>query len=175
MNLKSKTFEILFKNPALIGYLVKKFNDMYSDNQMGKTIVQKLMYLLTRRGTTDFAYSLYHYGPYSSKVSAELDFAKNLGLVDINWKDEKGFFIKPTKKIDEFESLLGEEDKKSIDEIVNKFGGFNAKDLSIVATAFYVMDNFDVSKNIVIDVVWGLKPKYKTHKIKTLLERAGVI
>jgi len=66
----------MFKNSGLLGYLVKSLKQKYPDRQIGKTVIQKMMYLLSRNGIMDFEFSMYHYGPYSSEVAGELNFAE---------------------------------------------------------------------------------------------------
>jgi len=167
--------ESIFTYPRLIGYLLKRMEDSYPDKQIGKTIVQKMMYLLTREGTVDFNYSMYHYGPYSSEVSGELNFASSSGIVDINWVDDKGYFIKSTQKLENFENLLTDQDKQVIDELVKKFGRFNANELSLIATAFFLKDNFNVSDVRLAEVVHNAKPKYPYKSIEIVLQKAGIL
>ncbi len=83
--------KISFNNVAMIGYLVKELNEKYPDAQVGKTVVQKMMFLLNRMKICDFNYTLYHYGPFSSEVANELDYASDLGIVEIEWEEDKGY------------------------------------------------------------------------------------
>jgi hypothetical protein len=56
----------IFKNPAVIGYLVKKMSEFYPGKQIGKTIVQKLIFLLVEKNIFYFRYSMFNYGHFSS-------------------------------------------------------------------------------------------------------------
>ena len=167
--------ESIFTYPTLLGYLLKRMEDGYPDKQIGKTIVQKMMYLLTREGTVDFNYSMYHYGPYSSEVSGELNFASSAGIVNINWVDDKGYFINSTQKLENFKNLLTDQDTQVIDELVKKFGRFNAIELSLIATAFFLKDNFNVLDVKLAEVVHDAKPKYSHEYIKAVLQSAGIL
>ena len=128
----------IFKKPALIGYLVKALESERSEKQIGKTVVQKMVFLLMQRGVVDFAYSMYHYGPYSSGVSTELNFAENSDIVEIEWIENRGYFIKPGDALENFEPLVTKAEKQEVDKIVKEFGGFTAEDLSLIATALYL-------------------------------------
>lgn len=167
--------ESIFWEPALIGYLVKRLNEKYPGNQVGKTVVQKMMYLLTREGVSDFRYSMYHYGPYSSAVSGELNFAENSEIVDIDWIKEKGYSIKPGTALNKFEDLLTEDDKEKVNEISDKFGNFNAGALSLIATALFLKDNYDVADDELPQLVHRLKEKYDVSHISKLLKEVGII
>jgi len=167
--------ESIFWGPALIGYLVKCLNEKFPDNLVGKTVVQKMMYLLIREGVGDFRYSMYHYGPYSSAVSGELNFAESSEIVDINWIEEKGYSIKPGSTLSKFEDLLTEEDKEKVNEISVKFGKFNAGALSLIATALFLEDNYDVAADELPQLVHRLKEKYDVSYIKKILKEAEII
>ncbi len=166
--------ESIFKNPTLIGYLVKKIKMKNPKRQVGKTIVQKMMYLLNRKDVIDFDYSMYHYGPYSSEVSGELNFAENSGIVHVNWINDKGYFIDATPKLKKFEKLITEGEKKAIDEIVEGFGSFNAIELSIIATGFFLKDNFGVRDTEVVNVIHQFKQDYTVEFIENIIRKAGI-
>ena len=163
----------ILRGVAMVSHSVKKLSVRYPDSQIGKTIVQKTMYMLTREGVIDFNYSMYHYGPYSSQVSSEINFAENIGAVEIDWISDKGYFIKP--KSDELEGVLSEDDKQAIDRVIDKYGRFNAIEISIIATALFVEDNFEVNDTEeLVRVVTSLKPQY-SNRIKNILKEGGVI
>lgn len=164
----------IFKNPVLIGYMIKKIGEKYPDKQVGKTFVQKIFYLLTRQGVVDFNYSMYHYGPYSSEVSGELNFAESSGIVNVEWIEDKGYFINSTSKLDKFKSLLKDEEMQAIDDMIETFADFNAIELSLIATALYSRDNFEVSDEKLAEVVHNAKPNYSLDLIGRVLRRAGI-
>ena len=163
----------ILRGVAMVSHSVKKLSEKYPDSQIGKTIVQKIMYMLTRERVIDFNYSMYHYGPYSAQVSSEINFAENIGAVEIDWISDKGYFIKP--KSDELEGVLSEDDKQVVDRVIDKYGRFNAIEISIIATALFVEDNFEVNDTEeLVRVVTSLKPQYSS-RIKNILKEGGVI
>ena len=91
--------ESIFKGPALVAYLVKRMSETYPDKQVGKTVIQKLLFLLTRAGVVDFDYAMYHYGPYSAQALSELNFAEDIGAVEIVWVPNEGYFITPGRHL----------------------------------------------------------------------------
>lgn len=167
--------ESLFRNSGLIGYLVKGLKEKYPSKQIGKTVIQKMMYLLSRSNVANFGFSMYHYGPYSSEVSGELNFAERNGIVDISWKDAEGYYINPTERVQNFEYLLSDDEKRVVDDLVTRFGRFKAVDLSLIATALYLKDNFDVEEYRLVEAVHSAKKKYPTKYIKSILEGSGIL
>ncbi|HOT06259.1 MAG: hypothetical protein A4E45_00362 [Methanosaeta sp. PtaB.Bin039] len=175
MSMGEDSEESMFKTSGLMGYLVKRLNEERPDTQVGKTIIQKMMYLLSRNGIIDFDFSMYHYGPYSSEVAGELNFAERNGIVEISWEDDKGYFIKPTNKIEKFSYLLDDDEKRAVDELIERFGGFKAIDLSLIATALYLKDNFGVGDDRLVDAVHNAKNKYSLVYIEGVLKAGGII
>lgn len=167
--------ESIFKNPALVGYLVKRAGEEYPGKQIGKTIIQQMMYLLARRNEVNFDHSMHHYGPYSAQVSYELNFAENSDIVQIKWVNDKGYFIKTTPKLKNFASLIADGEKHAIDDIVKKFGEFNAIDLSIITTAFFLKDNFGVHETKLAGVVHQVKQSHSLQYIENVLNKSGVL
>src|SRR5208337_4905359 len=115
-NEERQTAESAFENPALVGYLVKKLRQQ-SRQQIGKTKIQKIVYLLTRKNIVDFDYSMHYYGPYSPKVAEELSVAETAEIIRSQWDEKKGFFLSKGKKEEEFEYLLEASKRDGIDEI----------------------------------------------------------
>jgi uncharacterized protein YwgA len=166
--------ESIFKGPAFITHLVKTISEKYPDKQVGKTVIQKLLFLLTREGVVDFDYSMYHYGPYSAQAFIELNFAEDIGAVEVVWVQNRGYFIKP--KDTSLERLLDEEEKAVINRIAEKYGTFNATELSIITTALFVRDYFGVvDDEEIVQVVASLKPQYRRDRIGDILKNCGVV
>ena len=164
--------ENIFHNPTLISYVVKTMKETYPDAQVGKTVIQNLVYFLSRKGVCDFDYSLYHSGPHSSQVSIELNFAEEIGAVAIDWIPDKGYFISPGTMCSS--KLLFQNTEKTerdvIDEVVQEYGAYNAIEISIIATALFLKENFGVNdQSNLEDVVLSLRPQYNKTRISDLL------
>lgn len=170
----------LLKGVALVYTLIKKLTEQNPNIQIGKTVIQKMMYLLERERNYDFGFSMYHYGPYSIKVSSYLNFAENIGGINIKWFPEKGYFIEPRnlEEIETFEKSLDEKDQEAIEKIVSIYGKLEpiAIKLSIIATAIYVRENFGVSQeHELIKIIGTLKPQHSLDYIRQVLQEADVI
>jgi len=168
------TYESVFKYPALIGCLVKKIKDKYEGKQIGKTIIQKMIYLLGREGVGDFNYSMYHYGPYSSGVSKELYFAERAGIVDIQWIMNGGYDIGITDKLKTYLDEVTTEEETIINTVVEKYGSYSAVELSIIATALFLKDNYAVSPEELPRMVNNIKPQYDTPYIEKILKKGDI-
>ncbi|MBT8508455.1 hypothetical protein AZH53_08560 [Methanomicrobiaceae archaeon CYW5] len=157
---------------AVICNLIKIMKENYP-HQIGKTAIQKMVYLLTREKITNHRYSLYNYGPYSSDVMRALDICEYYNNIDIEWKKDIGYEISPGKNVD-FGNLDPDEIGK-ITKTVTKYSSYNALDLSIITTALYVLDNESInSDQELVDAVIEIKPKYK-NKVEKILRDSNII
>jgi len=137
-------------------------------------VVQKMIYLFGLESDTSFGYSMYHYGPFSKSAASALDLAKKHGLVTIEWRPEKGYFIEPTDKIAEEE--IDDETREALDRVVEKFGDYSAMELSIIATGFYVKKNFEYGgEKELIETVSSMKPEHQKGWIEDILSKEGII
>lgn len=166
------------KKPVLIGYLVKKLIEEYPSNQIGKTKAQKMVFLLTQKDITkeipvDFDYSMHYYGPYSAEVSSELDNAESMKIVNIKWIENKGFYIRPGTEIGKYESILTEDEKMAVDNIVDKFGDSSITDLSIIATALFLKNNFNLSHERIVNIISKSKNQPLLY-IRNVLKKSEV-
>jgi uncharacterized protein YwgA len=134
-----------------------------------------MIYLLTRQKIINFSYTMYHYGPYSNEVSRELSFAENIGIVDSEWDTDSGRFLSATNVFDTFQRFITDTEKQAIDGLVVRYGDLSAKELSIIATAFYLKDRFGTPDEQIIEKVHNLKDKFSEDEIRDILIRAGVI
>ncbi len=165
----------ILEEPSLVYYLVKKLKEKDPEKQVGKTIIQKLLFLLETKSDLDFDYTLYHYGPYSSKIGEYIDLIETLGFINVRWDPKKGYFVEPSNSESE-ENLLSTENLHNlhnlIEEIVDTYGKFTANQLSIIATAFYLKNKFDISSSEqLVDAVLNAKPNNKRDWIiNTLIE-----
>ncbi len=162
--------------PYIITYLVKKINEETPTIQIGKTMIQKYLYFLDHsfRSETDLDYGLYHYGPYSRKTEFFLALAKNSGFITIDYIQGSGYRITPNNESQD-EDQLEEKYKDKINELVARFANLNARQLSIVATADYLINVYKKDKNYLVNGIHEMKPYIKKNEIKKTLKMAQII
>ena len=168
----------MLKGPSLVYYLVKKLKEKYPEKQVGKTIIQKLLFLVETKSNLDFDYTLYHYGPYSSQIGEYIDLAETLGFISVEWNPKKGYFVEPSHpegnlllNIESLHDLLN-----LLEEVIDNYGEFTANKLSIIATAIYIKNKFGIkSPGELVDAVLHIKPNNKRDWIKDVLTEGKVI
>lgn len=164
----------IYKGPALISFLVKKLNQKFPEKQIGKTLIQKLIFILSIEANDEYTfkkynYNLHYYGPYSSDLSLDLDFAENLSFLNVQW-NQLGYHIFANKSKD-FERYLGSSERGKIGTIIDKYGSLNAKELSILATALYFKDNYNLNRENLVKSVKRIKTEYSEEEIRSILTK----
>jgi len=108
----------------------------------GKKTLQKLVYLLERKGIElGFAYSIHYYGPYSSELDYAIHRLEMQGVLTII-SEGMTHQISLTEDADlirgeEVETLSGEQLQK-IEDVITKFAAKSAYDLEAITTTDYV-------------------------------------
>jgi uncharacterized protein YwgA len=165
--------ESAFRYPAILGYLVKELLEKYPKVQIGKTKIQKLIFLLNREHIVDLDYSMHYYGPYSSQLSNELNFAESTQIIQSQWREDKGFFLKKGPNEKRFENLITEDEKNQINQIASEFGKFSAKELTIIAT-YHFLEDTQESINDLVEEIHKMK-NYPEPYIEQVLKEARII
>jgi uncharacterized protein YwgA len=153
---------------SALQYLLFKLKEQRGNKNIGRTLIQKLMFLLNRQEVVDLNYTLYHYGPFSNELSAVLDETAARGIINETWQDGSGYDI----------SLLGTYrshpgiNKKCIEEVVKQYGNYSAGDISIIATALFLKDKYNVHNDELIELVNKVKPNYSIADIKKIIKEA---
>lgn len=164
----------VFKLPLLILYLVhsvKKRNSHF----LGRTKIQKLMYLFSLEINEDYNYTLHLFGPYSSYIESELNHAKNMSLIDENYYGD-GYDYRSNDEQNEYLRYLSDKEKKLLDCISKKYSNFSAKELTVITTAIYIKNNFKEEDNNIVEEVYKLKKKdFSKDKIKEILKSKKII
>lgn len=157
--------------------LIVHFSQRLSDQRsLGKTKLQKLVYLLEKLKNVSVGYEFcfYTYGPFSSDLAADLDYINTLGGVKINYAAGINMYeiipgdnaARLTKKSEDFLAT----NEAAIDEIIDRFGSHQAKELELLATLVFVSKSGITNESEIIQKVKALKPKFDIEEITEYLQ-----
>jgi uncharacterized protein len=178
----NKNLEIPWNSYAIIAELSKRLKDV--SPQFGKTVLQKMVYFLQEIYHIDCGYdfSLYSYGPFDSQLLGDLDLVEHFGYVKVVPVQSfvGGYVILPSDSVDSImNKASGFIDTpvtiSAFDDLVEKYGKKNAKELELRATILYVerdqkRNKKSLSKEAVRDIVRGIKPKFSNDEIEKAME-----
>jgi uncharacterized protein YwgA len=138
--------------------------------QFGKTVLQKLVYILQEiyRVPCGYDYILYNYGPYSEALADDLSFFASMDGVEIDWSCGLGYEIKEAGKTAHFrkrgEDFLTKY-ASQIKKVIKEFGGMNAKELELRSTIIYVSKEGPLKEKELLNRVKEIKPHFSVAEI----------
>lgn len=161
---------------AVLAYIVREVG---GKTTLGKTALQKIVYLLQEIGRVPIGYQyfFYHHGPYSADLAGDIDFVSTLGGINVSYDSFINMYsITEGSKID---MLLGKGSdflkayKDKIDRVISDFKGKKAKDLELLSTIVYsvgmAQGESSLSEKELIGQVSALKPKFNNVQIEEAL------
>jgi appr-1-p processing protein len=154
----------------LILEVVRELNERKYALKVGRTIYQKICYVITRNGVnTGFIFSKGNYGPYSESVKDSITTLANANLIlertlgrMVSLSVSESFFIDQSK--------FSEEEWNAMKKTVDLFGRMkDTEQAEMVATVLYAYDELKGRNNLVRDIdvydyVMSWKPHWKEEK-----------
>lgn len=165
---------------ALIAELAQRLQAQPS--QFGKTSLQKMIYLLQELKGVPIGYQfcLYTHGPFAAQILGDLDLVEALGAVKVQYiiSGFGGYQISPGNECESIRCKASEflkENEEAIDEVVNEFGKYSAKDLELRSTIVYLdrdvkRSKKDLSRHGFVGLVKKIKPRFSEETISKALE-----
>lgn len=143
--------------------VIRKISEFH---QPGKKALQKLIYLIERKGVDlGYDFSIHYYGPYSSVLDDSIHALQLQGVLDIN-SDGMNHRICLTELSDVVgDSIFHKTDEQVIQQVLKSFGSMSAYDLELITTTDFVARELcKVMKNCTDnDIIQGVK-KIKGEK-----------
>ena len=154
----------------LILQVVKELNERKYALKVGRTIYQKICYVLTRNGVdTGFVFSKGSYGPFSSQVKDSITALANANLI-VEKQLGRMIALSVSDGVEIHRDKYTEKELEAVRKTVDLFGRVKSTEQAeMIATVLYsydqlVQDKTDVSDKEVYDYVLSWKPHWKTEK-----------
>lgn len=104
----------------------------------GKKMVQKLMYLIERKGVeVGLNYKIHFFGPYSEKLDNALHFLESEDMVEIDADHGMTHVIKFCGTDEELDNALTATEQDIVDDVLSVFGKKTALELEALTTLDY--------------------------------------
>lgn len=162
---------------GLIAELAHKLQDKCP--QFGKTVLQKMVYLLQELYGVDCdcQFDLYTYGPFTSQLLQDLDLVEAVGgvkVIPVN-SGTGGYKIVPGEQNESLREkaqdfLDNDSVSDAINRLIDDFGDLWAKDLELRSTIVYVAREMERSLDLLSlkelnSIVQKIKPKFTEEEI----------
>ncbi len=164
--------EVSWDRYGLIVDIIERFNA--ANLRLGKTALQKMIFLLQRSFGVDcdYSYTLYTYGPYSADVARDLDIVAGLSGARVHYDASfAGYEINPGPASEDLRNratvFLGEIGSK-LDKLVADFGNFSTRELELRSTVLY-LSKPGQDRPELIKQVHEVKPHFSQAQIEAAI------
>lgn len=154
----------------LILQVVRELNERKYALKVGRTIYQKICYVLTRNGVnTGFEFSKGSYGPFSSQVKDSITALANANLI-VEKQLGRMISFKVADNVEIHKDKFTDSEWEAVIKTVDLFGRVKSTDQAeMIATVLYSYDQLskeqkEISDKDVYDYVLSWKPHWKTEK-----------
>ena len=154
----------------LILQVVRELNDREYALKVGRTIFQKICYVITRNGVdTGFTFSKGSYGPFSAQVKDSITALANANLI---FEEQLGRMIslKVSDDVEVKRDKFSDAEWEAVRKTVDLFGRVKSTDQAeVIATVLFSYDQLaikmeNISDKDVYDFVLDWKPHWKGEK-----------
>jgi uncharacterized protein YwgA len=158
---------------GLVAHIAKRLG---GGHNLGKTKLQKLVYLLRElKGVrVGYDFRFYNYGPYSDSLSGDLGYLQSLEAVKVSYDPFMNMYDiiagEKAEALEEKASGFLRENRADLDEVIERFGRRQAKDLELISTIVFVAKSGIRAERELISKVMELKPKFTRDEIKAALD-----
>lgn len=157
-----KSFEEML---AIVCGFLNCFAEKFPHKKVGSLILQKMMFLFEQEKKWNLGFSLNNRGPFSELVESILIRAQSAGNIGM-YPYQRGHYIRLLKCPQE----VSDEDKKLIEQLVEKYGRLCSDELVILTTVLFLKDRFEVeSKSQLIDLISESRPQMERAEIKKII------
>lgn len=154
----------------LILQVIRELNNREYVLKVGRTIFQKICYVLTRNGVdTGFVFSKGEYGPFSIQVKEAITVLANANLI-VEKQLGRMISLNVSNDVSIEKKHFSEEEWKAVQKTVDLFGRVKrTTQAEMMATVLYSYDELqkkqkDISDKDVYDFVLDWKPHWKNDK-----------
>ncbi len=165
--------DIPWEKYGLIVELARRIQEV--SPQFGKTVLQKLLYLLTTiyEVPTGYEHTLYTYGPYSAELASDVETVSAMEGVLITHGVKSGYEINPGNNADwvcgkSKEFITANSD--NIDCLIRDFGFFSAKELELRSTLIFLTKSEKLSREKLKHQLIDLKPYFTETEVYSAID-----
>ena len=143
------------------------------DSLPGKKTVQKLIYLVERKGLgLGLDYTIHFYGPYSADLDHELHFMEANNVISINTSGMTHTIKMPKRQRN---NPLSTQENDVLTDVLNVFSNKSALELEVITTTDYAANEMirdsELSQESIISLVKKIKgDKFSNSQIVSSME-----
>ena len=156
---------------ALATFLVREIERVYPARPIGRSLLQKLIYILSRDGHVDICFDLSINGPYSDNVENALGHAVESGMLTVSKEDGRSSISARGG----MPGYVPPELRGHIIQCVRAYGIYEESDLAILTTALFLEHRRSQEPGGLIRAVIDVNPRFDLRRVCSLLDRSDVV
>jgi hypothetical protein len=159
------------REAALATYIVREIERTFPNRQIGRSLLQKLFFILSREGHIVASFQLFMNGPYSDWVENALCLAVESGMITAIKEHGRSYISARGGLPGEIPIQLQEKASQCV-----RAYGFNEEgDLAILTTAFYLEDHWSMGPDDLVKAVLAVNRSFDVRRVCSLLDRSDVV
>ena len=159
------------REAALASHIVREIERTFPDRQIGRSMLQKLFFILSREGHIDAQFQLFMNGPYSDQVENALCRAVESGMVTTVKQNGRSGISARGGMSGEIPAELQERASMC----VRAYGFSDDRDLAILTTAYYLEDRWIMGPDDLVKAVLAVNHSFDARRVCSLLDRSDVV
>ena len=163
--------ETEYNAEALATYIVRELERMFPSRPTGRSKLQKMFYLLSRKVHGNLRFDLFLNGPYSDQVEKALGQAVESGMLSAV-KENGRSNISARGGIT---SKVPLDIQGKADQCILAYGFYGEEDLAILTTALFLEDCDILLPDELIKAVLAVNPRFDLRRVCSLLDRSDVV
>jgi hypothetical protein len=154
----------------MASFVVREIERAFPGRSIGRSLLQKLFFIMSRDGLIDIPFDLFINGPYSDWVESALNHAMELGMLTVQKEDGRSSISARGGLSGDVPQAFRERARCS----VLAYGFHEEGDLAILTTALF-LDQRGHGQDELIRVVIMVNPRFDLRRVCSLLDPSDVV
>lgn len=156
---------------SLVAFMVDQIEGIFPTRSVGRSILQKLFYILSRDGNVDAFFELFINGPYSDWVESALIQAAESGMLTMVKENGRSIISARGGIAGHLMPNL----KEKVIRCIRAYGFYSEDDLAILTTVIFLEDRGSFGPDELIKAVGAMNPRFEMRRVFSLIDHSDVV
>ena len=156
---------------AFATFVVSEMEREFPNRAVGRSLLQKLLFLLAKDDEVIALFDLFINGPYSDWVEDALGKAVDLGMLTVLMENGRSSISARGGIMED----IPPESKERALQCVRAFGFYEESDLAILTTAIFLEQNGIQGIDDMVKAVSNVNPRFDLRRICSLLDLSDIV
>jgi len=152
-------------------FLVREMERAFPTRVVGRSLLQKLFFILSRYVEVSAPFDLFINGPYSDGVEDALGRAVELGMLTVLRENGRSSISAGGGIMRDISPEL----KEKAVQCIRTYGYYEESDLAILTTALFLDQNRIQGNEDLVKAVIAVNPRFDLRRVCSLLDRSDIV